>query len=203
MMDSMKAFSATGLWNQFAKIGHFFYLVSHFVPFMIACRPAVTGPRVWKFLKDLKQNEAKDLPVGTAGFCWGGHFVTRFCWDDVEHNRLEDGKRVTVCGFVAHPSFITFPGDIEKIQLPYACAAAEHDPQMSAENAKQTEQILKDKTEKGKSEGIEHEFVMYQGAHHGFAVRADEEDKEEAERGKKAEAQAVKWFERWFANPPP
>ena len=37
----------------------------------------------------------------------------------------------------------------------------------------------------------------------GFAVRADENEKEEAERGKKAEVQAVAWFARWFAKPPP
>jgi len=44
---------------------------------------------------------------------------------------------------------------------------------------------------------------MYEKAHHGFAVRADKNDVEEAKRGKKAEAQAVAWFTRWFANPPP
>lgn len=31
-------------------------------------------------------------------------------------------------------------------------------------------------------------------------VRADEEDKLEAEQGKKAETQAVAWFTRWFAK---
>ena len=104
---------------------------------------------------------------------------------------------------MAHPSFLTYPGDIEKITLPYACAASEHDPQMSPENAKKTEEILKAKSAKQKDAGVEHEFVMYQGAHHGFAVRADEDDKEEAARGKQAETQAVNWFLRWFANPPP
>jgi dienelactone hydrolase len=162
----------------------------------------VSGPRVYNFLTALKENEAKDLPVATAGFCWGGQFVTKICWD-LEQNHLSGGKRITECGFVAHPSFLSYPGDIEKIELPYACAASEIDPQMSAEQAKQTESILKEKTEKGKARGIEHEFVMYLGAHHGFAVRADEGDKEEAERGKKAEAQAIGWFERWFTNPPP
>jgi dienelactone hydrolase len=155
---------------------------------------------VYNFLKSLKQNEAKDLPVGTAGFCWGGQFVTKFCWD-LEQNRLQDGKRVTACGFVAHPSFLKYPDDIQKIELPYSCAASEHDQQMSPDQAKQTESILKEKTEKAQAKGIEHEFVMYNGAHHGFAVRADEDDKEEAERGKQAEAQAVRWFEKWFANP--
>ena len=202
VLDSMKAFSATGFWNQLAKISHAFYVIRHFVPFMLYCRPAVAGPRVYDFLKALKQNEAKDLAVGTAGFCWGGHFVTKFCWNE-EQNKLENGTRATDCGFVAHPSFLTYPTDIENITLPYSCAACEHDPQMSPAQAKQTEEILRGKTAKSKDQGIEHEFVMYNGASHGFAVRADEKDTHEAECGKQAEVQAIKFFTRWFGNPPP
>lgn len=33
------------------------------------------------------------------------------------------------------------------------------------------------------------------------SFRADEEDKEEAERGKEAEKQAIDFFTRWFASP--
>lgn len=168
-MDSMKAITAPGF--SLSKIGHIFYAMRTFGPFLFWCRPSVTGPRIFKFLKDLKENEAKASPVGTAGFCWGGKFVTQFCWDG-DQNRLKDGTRVTECGFVAHPSFLKYPGDIEKIELPYACAASEIDPQMSPDQAKQTEEILKLKTEKGAAKEIVHEFVMYKGAHHGFAVRA-------------------------------
>lgn len=96
-----------------------------------------------------------------------------------------------------------YPDDFEKVALPLSCAAAEIDPQMSKENAKQTEEILKAKTAKTKDEGVQHEFVMYEKARHGFAVRADEEDVEEAGRGKRAEEQAVAWFKKWFAGPPP
>lgn len=186
---------------------------------MYYARPAVASPKVNNFFKALRKDEAKDLPVGAAGFCWGGHFVTHLCWDQA---KTDDGKRLIDCGFVAHPSFLKFPGDIEMVALPYSCAASEHDNQMSPENAKQTREILSAKTAKTKDQGIEHEFVLYEGAHHGFAVsfgeasshslsvgltrsqvRADEGDKEEAEAGKKAEDQAVKWFERWFAHPPP
>ena len=69
--------------------------------------------------------------------------------------------------------------------------------------ARETEEILVGKTAKTKDYGVEHEFVMYEKAFHGFAVRADEDNVEEAERGKKAEAQAIAWFARWFAEPPP
>ena len=169
VMTSLKFMSTSGIFNQVKKISHIAYMMRHFIPFLFFCRYSVAGPRVYSFLKALKQNEAKDLNVATAGFCWGAQFVTKLCHDLTE-NRLEDGKRVTVCGFVAHPSALKYPDSIEPIQLPYAVAASEHDPQMSPEQAKQTEEILNSKTEKTKSEGIDHEFVMYHGAHHGFAV---------------------------------
>ena len=197
----LKAMSATGFWNQLKKFGHAVYVARYLIPFLYYCRAAITEPRVFGFLEELKKNEAREVPIGTAGFCWGAPFVTKSCWDQVR-NRLDDGKRITVCGYVAHPSSLTYPDDIEKVVLPYSVAASEHDPQMSPDQAKQTEEVLTKKTDRQKAEGIEHEFVMYHGAHHGFAVRADENDKEEAERGKKAEEQAVKWFGRWFTNPP-
>ena len=97
---------------------------------------------------------------------------------------------------------LKYPDNIESVKLPVSVAASEIDPQMSPEQAKQTEEILKSKTAKGKDAGIEHEFVFYPGAMHGFAVRADENEKLQADAGKKAEKQAVDWFTRWFANPP-
>lgn len=199
VMISFKAMSATGFWNQLYKVGHALYLMRYFIPFMYNCRAAVAWPKILDFFKAIRANEAANLPVGTAGFCWGAQFVTKFCWDQ---EKTDSGGRLVDAGFIAHPSSIKYPGDIEMVVLPLSCAAAEIDPQMSPEDAKQTEKILKAKTAKTKDHGVEHEFVMYEKAYHGFAVRADEEDVEEAERGKKAEAQAVAWFARWFAQPP-
>lgn len=200
-MVSLKAMSATGIWNQLLKIGHALFLMGHLIPFFYYNKLSISEPRVFNFLKAVKKNEAQNLPIGTAGYCWGGNFVTKSCWDQ-DTNKTDDGKRVVDVGFVAHPSFLTYPDDIEKIVVPYSCAAAGLDEQMSPENAKQTEQVLKAKTAKVKDQGVEHEFVLYEKAHHGFAVRADEGDLEEAEAGKKAEKQAVDWFTKWFANPP-
>ncbi|WPH02311.1 Hypothetical protein R9X50_00517300 [Acrodontium crateriforme] len=194
VMISFKALSATGFWNQLYKFGHFFYLLRYMVPFLIKCRPAVCRPRIDNFFRALKDNEAANLP------CWGANYVTKLCWDET---RTASGKRVVDVGYVAHPSSIKYPDDIEKIVLPYSCAASEHDMQMSVDNAKVCKDVLVAKTAKTKDVGIEHEFVMYHGVHHGFAVRADEDDLHEAEAGKKAEAQAISWFTRWFANPPP
>jgi dienelactone hydrolase len=186
MMVSLAALSKTGLWNQLYKIGHAAYLARWFIPFMIYCRDAVAQPQIFSFLKAVRKHEASNLPLGVAGFCWGGKHVTKLCWDQ---EKTDDGKRLIDCGYVAHPSMLKYPSDIEGIKLPYSCAAASIDPQMTDENAKQTKEILVSKTAKTKDHGVEHEFVMYDGAHHGFAVRADEDDLEEAARGQKAEAQ--------------
>ncbi|OQO09967.1 hypothetical protein B0A48_04322 [Cryoendolithus antarcticus] len=196
---SLSAMSKTGLWNQLYKVGHAVYILRHMVPFLYFCREAVCKPRIRAFMHAVREHEAASLPVGVAGFCWGGGHVTKLCWDD---EKTKDGKGLVDCGFIAHPSFLTYPGDIEKVALPLSCAAAEHDQQMSAANAKSTEEVLVAKTAKTKDQGVEHEFVMYPGAHHGFAVRADEEDKEEAARGKEAEAQAVAWFSKCIVAPP-
>ncbi|KAK4546942.1 hypothetical protein LTR36_001674 [Oleoguttula mirabilis] len=200
LMISFKAMSATGFWNQLYKFGHALYLARYFIPFMIRCRAAVAWPKILDFFKAVKGKEAIDLPVGTAGFCWGAKYVTELCWDQA---KADDGKRLVDCGYIAHPSNLKYPGDVEMVVLPLSVSAAEHDMQMSAENAQQTKDVLTAKTAKTKDQGVEHEFVMYDGANHGFAVRADENDKLEAEQGQKAEDQAVNWFGRWFANPPP
>lgn len=192
---SLKALSATGLWNQLNKARHAAYLARLMIPWLWYTRKAAARPKIFKFLEDVRNQEAANLPIAVAGFCWGGQHVVELCWDE---QKTQDGKRLIDCGFTAHPSFLKYPDDINKVVLPLAIAASEHDPQMSAENAKQTEEILKAKSAETKDKGVVHEFVMYKGAHHGFAVRADEEDKEEAARGKKAEEQAVAWFSKWF-----
>lgn len=127
---SLSAFSATGLWAQLAKVYHALYLVRAMAPLFWYARDSVARPKIHDFLSELKTKSHPDLPVGTAGFCWGGKWVTELCWDD-ETNRTKDGKRVTDCGFTAHPSRLAFPGDIEKVRLPYSVAASEHDFMMS------------------------------------------------------------------------
>lgn len=197
---SIKALSATGLSNQLYKVVHGLYLARWIIPWTIWTRPGVTRPLLFDFFKAVRKNEAANLPIGAAGFCWGGKWVTELCWD---HQKADDGQRLIDCGFSAHPSMLKYPQDIDMVVLPYAIAASEIDFQMTPENAKQTRGILEAKTARTKGQGVEHEFVLYEGAHHGFAVRADEDEKHEAEQGRKAEAQAIAWFSRWFSKPPP
>lgn len=194
LLISVKALFASGFAAQFYKIGHLLYLLAYFIPFNIACRPSVCRPRVFDFFKAVRSDEASNLKVATAGFCWGAKYVTELCWDEVK----VDGKSLVNCGFIAHPSKLKFPDDIEKVAIPLSVANAEHDPQVKPGSAAAMKRVLEGKTAKLKDHGVTHEYVFYPGAHHGFAVRADEDDVEEAERGKKAEAQAVNWFVKWF-----
>ena len=71
---------------------------------------------------------------------------------------------------------------------------------MTKDQGEQTKKLLEQKTQEAAETGlrVRHEFVWYEGARHGFAVRADKDDKDEARRGKKAESQAIKWFGRQF-----
>jgi hypothetical protein len=128
MMISFHAMTATGFWNQIYKVGHALYLLRYFVPFMINCRDGVASPRIYSFLKATREHEGARLPVGTAGFCWGAKYVTELCWDQT---KTDSGERLIDCGFIAHPSNLKYPSDIEKVVLPLSCAAAEIDFQMS------------------------------------------------------------------------
>lgn len=42
---------------------------------MLKNRLSVTLPRVKNFLTELRNAEAARLPVGVAGFCWGGQHL--------------------------------------------------------------------------------------------------------------------------------
>lgn len=101
-------------------------LVRWMAPFFWYARDSVARPKISAFLSALKTKSHPDLPVGTAGFCWGGKWVTELCWD-AEMNRTKDGERATCCGFTAHPSRLAFPGDIEKVRLPFSVACASID----------------------------------------------------------------------------
>ncbi|KAI9727735.1 MAG: hypothetical protein M1828_005963 [Chrysothrix sp. TS-e1954] len=200
VQTSFKAMNETRFWTQpLTKLGHLFYVLRCMLPFVYHCRPAVAGPRISGFLRGLKMNEARRLPIGAAGFAWGGYFVIRACWDQAT-NRTGDGQRILESGFVAHPSNSKYPKDIDKIVLPISWAAAETCRHMAPEQAKMTEQILTAKTAKGKDQGTEHEFVLYGGVNYGFAQSSDKKKSAEAEAGEKAEKQAVNWFSKRFAS---
>jgi len=164
-------------------------IVTYMVPFVYRNRAARTYPLVVDFVTGLRTTEHPSLPFGAAGFCWGGKHTTL-----LTHASEKDGKPLIDVGFTAHPSSLSLPGDIEGVKKPLSIAVGDGDPQLSLKGVEQVRTILGKKTE------VEHEVIVYPGATHGFAVRADPADEKQQEASQKAEDQAVAWFEKWFGR---
>jgi dienelactone hydrolase len=142
------------------------------------------------FLTKLRDAEAANLPVGVAGFCWGGQHTVHLAAEPPSNS-----KALVDVFFTAHPSSLSFPKDIERIRKPFSVAVGDKDPLMTPKQARETEAILK----KNK---VEQEVVIFEGAGHGFSVRIDRTNPKQTEQAVQAEVQAVKWFikhfEKWW-----
>lgn len=152
-------------------------------------RMSVCKPRVYDFFRALRTSTA--LPIGAAGFCWGGKYVTLLSAGNASDDaKSSDGKALLEAGFVAHPSFLVIPGDIDPISVPYSVAHPTADMNIGPEQAKTFQKALEGKKDV--------EFVEYEGAKHGFAVRGNPDDEKEKRQGVEAEDQAVRWFQKYL-----
>jgi dienelactone hydrolase len=158
---------------------------------MIRNRVAVATPVVLNFFKALKENEAADLPVGTAGYCWGGKYVFMLCGDS---EKASNGKSLVDCGFTAHPSNLVIPADAEPIKLPLSVAIGDKDFALKNELVNQMQGIFEKKKE------VETEVVVIPGAPHGFAVRCSPTDEKAVEQAEQAFEQAVAWFDKFLVK---
>ncbi len=134
------------------------------------------------FLTELSKAEAAKLPVGVAGFCWGGQHIVRLATE-----APSDSKALVDVCFAAHPSGLSYSKDIEGIRKPLSVALGDKDALTTLEQARETEAVLR----KNK---VEQEVVIYEGAGHGFIVRIDRTNPKQTEQA----VQAVKWFTRHF-----
>ncbi|PYH92901.1 alpha/beta-hydrolase [Aspergillus ellipticus CBS 707.79] len=158
------------------------------VPFLYRNRFGKSWPVVKDFFAALRKNEGAALPVGAAGFCWGGkHTVI------LAHGAEVDGKPLINAGFTGHPSMLEIPADIEKITIPVSFAMGELDSAVKLPQIKQIESALNQKEGAG-------EVKVYYGAGHGFCVRADVVVKDVETQALEAEDQAIDWFNRHFAG---
>ena len=176
------------------KIYSILTLLPRAVPWFYFCRPAMVRAPIMRFFKALRAEEGADLPIGVAGFCWGGYWTFQLC-QDVE--KAENGKSLVDCGFTAHPSMLKIPTDAEAVKLPVSVAVGTLDAALPKDKADVVRDVLNGKTKKGDGE---HEFTFYEGAHHGFAVRGSDSDPKESQMGLEAEKQAIDWFSKWFAK---
>ncbi|KAL2674044.1 hypothetical protein Neosp_012490 [[Neocosmospora] mangrovei] len=158
------------------------------VPFMIRNRFGKTYPITKSFFEKLRKAEGSTLPVGVAGFCWGGKLAIL-----LSHGVEVDGKPIIDAAFTGHPSALSFPSDFEKVTVPVSVAVGDNDSQFPLETAGKMKALVE-----SKSEATRGEIKIYPGAGHGFCVRASMEKEGLVEKASEAEDQAITWFNTHF-----
>lgn len=188
----------------FCKWFHALKVMWHVVPWMLTCTPAKTEAEVIKYFKSIRTStppfHTANLKVGAAGFCWGGKHTVTLAKDDPNHRvirhssqtRASNPEPLIDAAFVAHPTFIKVPDDIEPIKIPISWSVGEEDMQMKGPDIKKMKIILEGKKD------TRHNVGIIPRAKHGYAVRFHPEDDEEMAAAEKAEKQALSWFSQWF-----
>lgn len=171
--------------------------VYYFAPYLWANRPGVAMPRILSFLTSLRTST--DDRIGVAGFCWGGKFAVLLC--DSATYSTDNGKSLIDFAFVAHPSNLSLPTDIEKVTLPLRICQGSEDFVLNMDGVRQIEGIFAGK-EKQLDESQKGRFVItvVEGAKHGFAIRGNLGIEEEVKHGMVAEDDAVEWFQKWVSS---
>lgn len=163
------------------------------VPFMISNSFSKSWPIIESFFTAVRQNEGSNLPVGAAGFCWGGKHVVNLA----HGSQTADGKPLIDAGFTGHPSLLKIPDEIEKIKIPVSFALGEKDMTLKMPQIQQIQKVVDAQPEDQKGE-----VKVYNGAGHGFCVRADHVLQDQEQAATEAEDQAVDWFNRHFQKLP-
>lgn len=161
------------------------------IPFFWYNAPKSSFPRVKKFMTALRESEdpfEKGKPVGAAGFCWGGKHITLLAGKD---SVTGTGKPLVDAVFTGHPSLLSLPADIENLAKPYSVAIGDRDTVLNMKGVEQVKGILAKKD-------IPSEVKVYEGAGHGFCVRADPQGIKTMEHSLTSEEQAVKWFQAYL-----
>lgn len=161
------------------------------IPFSYRNSPPTRYAKVKAFLEELRGKSERHVKIGVVGFCWGGWHVTQLA--SGEAGSTEDGRSLVDACFTAHPSALTVPRDIEEIILPYSVVIGDKDFAMDLKSVEQMRDVLARKST------VASEVVVLPGAAHGFAVRADPEDKGALQAAQTAEDQMVAWFGKHLA----
>ncbi|PVI02556.1 alpha/beta-hydrolase [Periconia macrospinosa] len=166
-----------------------------FLPFLYRNRLSVCWPRVTTFLEALREDKAT-LPVGIAGFCWGGLHAVKLSHDFAE-TKTGSGRPLVDAIFTAHPSNLNVSEDIGNVKLNLSIAIGDDDGVMRIQQIQEAQKILSSKPD------VDSEVVIYPGAKHGFSIRASrvKPDSKETRQAEEAEMQAIRWFQRHFRVP--
>lgn len=145
------------------------------------------------FFSELRKAEGKDLPIGAAGFCWGGkHGLLLAQGAKVEGRALVDAV------FVGHPSWVKIPDDIKSLKQPVSFAIGDRDNQIPPKKAEELKALLDQLPEE---QGAE--LRIYGNCGHGFCVRADVTSVDSAaQQASEAEDQCIDWFNKYLRPRP-
>ncbi|KAL8661089.1 MAG: hypothetical protein Q9202_005903 [Teloschistes flavicans] len=206
----------TTLLAKLLKPFHLLRLFLTIIPFQYRNRFALTFPRVERYVRAVRRKEASSsaLPLGAAGYCWGGRHVTVLASllrssssSDAEEEEEAPGeseregeredKLLIDAAYTAHPGGLALPTDILQLKAPWSMAIGDDDFVMPLKEVTKVQEVLAAAEE---LEAARTEVVVYRGAKHGFAVRGNPGDEGERRRGVEAREQCLSWFARWFAR---
>lgn len=173
----------------FSKLTGIPGLAFGFGSFIFHNRPVKSYPVVKAFFSALREAEP-DLPIGAAGFCWGGKHVALMSTGE---DRAGNDKPLLDAGFTGHPSLLDMPVDIEKIRLPVSFALAVNDHNLKPDEQNTIKRIVEAQPEEQRGE-----VVIHQDCGHGFCIRADITNDECAKQAADAEDQCLRWFQAKF-----
>ncbi|KAI9737811.1 MAG: hypothetical protein M1834_009180 [Cirrosporium novae-zelandiae] len=108
-------------------------------------------PRVRSFFTALRNNEAANLPLGVAGYCWGGKPSVHLARGEI----LANGKLTVDAVFVAHRGDLDIPNEINKIAKPFAMAIRDSDIALNLEGVNKIKVVLE-----GKKKDVENQVVI-------------------------------------------
>ncbi|KAF2084768.1 dienelactone hydrolase family protein [Saccharata proteae CBS 121410] len=192
-MDSMKSlFSGGGILDLLAKPYHLFWTMYGVIPFMRHNSFDKSWPKVKSFFAAVHENDGASLPVGAAGFCWGGKHTVNLAYGYEAAN----GKPLIDAGFTGHPSNLVIPSEFEKVVKPVSFALGDKDIIVKASQIPEVRKAI----EEDKPEAQKGEVKVYPGAGHGFCVRADLVLDNAEKQANEAEDQAIAWFQRHFSK---
>ncbi|KAF8241647.1 hypothetical protein K440DRAFT_591806, partial [Wilcoxina mikolae CBS 423.85] len=141
-----------------------------FGPWMFSHREGVSWPIINGFFEKLYK-AAPSRVVLVAGYSWGGRYALLLTHRErwmMSDGAFREGGFVQAA-FCAHPSLLAIPKEITAISRPASFALGDCDEVVPM---KSVERIQAGLAEKAKAM-VETEVVVYEGAQHGFAIRAN------------------------------
>ena len=163
------------------------------VIFMYRTKPAAVYPTILAYARNIKKDLPEGGKLGVAGFCWGGYGSTMLCLESAVDGGTE---KLINAQFCAHPSKLDFqrviPEAVVQRKVPYSMAIGDLDWALKKEAVEELRKTLKERI--GEPEKYQYEIKTYEGCKHGFAVRADPENKVELSAAEQAAKQAIDWF---------